>query len=101
MTGAVACGAYIPYHRLRLTEIGSVLGGAETTGCRSVASDDEDTTSMAVEAARNVLRALPRTSAPPSVYFATANPAYLDKTNAAVIHAALVHEQASCPGTKF
>jgi len=51
-----------------------------------VASYDEDTTSMAAEAARAALRGAP---APAAVYFATASPAYLDKTNAAAIHAAL------------
>ncbi|MGV2582925.1 UNVERIFIED_CONTAM: OB-fold domain-containing protein [Mycobacterium avium subsp. hominissuis] len=89
MTGVVACAAYLPYHRLRLSEIESVLGGAQTAGTRSVASYDEDTTSMAVEAARGVLRGIAPVSAPTRVYFATTHPAYLDKTNAAVIHAAL------------
>ncbi|BCO39187.1 hypothetical protein MINTM001_03260 [Mycobacterium paraintracellulare] len=89
MTGVVACAAYLPYHRLRLSEIGSALGGAQPSGTRSVASYDEDTTSMAVAAARSVLRGLPRASAPPRVYFATTQPAYLDKTNASVIHAAV------------
>lgn len=44
---------------------------------------------MAVEAARIAVRGLPRDAAPARVYFATASPPYLDKTNAAVIHAAL------------
>jgi 3-hydroxy-3-methylglutaryl CoA synthase len=44
---------------------------------------------MGVEAARSALRGLPATALPERIYFATANPAYLDKTNAAVIHAAL------------
>ncbi len=85
----MACGAYIPHHRLQLSEISCVLGGAQPRGARSVASYDEDATSMAVEAARTALRGLPPASAPSRVYFATANPPYLDKTNAAVIHAAL------------
>src|SRR5271156_1639955 len=89
VTGVVACAAYVPHRRLQLTEIGSVLGGAQATGSRSVASYDEDTTSMAVEAARIAVRGLPRDAAPARVYFATASPPYLDKTNAAVIHAAL------------
>src|SRR5262245_42655877 len=55
---------------------------------RSVASYDEDTTSMAVEAARAALRAAPAVR-PGALYFATAAPAYLDKTNASAIHAAL------------
>lgn len=89
MNGVVACAAYLPYHRLRLSGIGSVLGGNQSSGIRSVASYDEDTTSMAVEAARALLRGLPPTPRPPRLYFATTQPAYLDKSNAAVIHAAL------------
>src|SRR5262245_43228696 len=43
---------------------------------------------MAVEAARAALRAAPGLR-PSALYFATAAPAYLDKTNASAIHAAL------------
>src|SRR5436309_11023016 len=43
---------------------------------------------MAVEAARAALRSAPAV-APSARYFATATPAYLDKTNASAIHAAL------------
>jgi hydroxymethylglutaryl-CoA synthase len=52
-----------------------------------VASYDEDATTMGVEAARRALgdrQVLPR-----DVWFATAAPTYLDKTNAAALHAAL------------
>src|SRR5438093_10763481 len=42
---------------------------------------------MGVEAARAARRATPVT--PEAIYFATADPAYLDKTNATAIHAAL------------
>jgi 3-hydroxy-3-methylglutaryl CoA synthase/uncharacterized OB-fold protein len=51
-----------------------------------VASYDEDTTTMGVEAARRALRNGDR---PASLAFATTAPAYLDKTNASAIHAAL------------
>ena len=53
-----------------------------------MASHDEDTTTMGVEAARLALRPVP-TAAPEAIWFATATPAYLDKTNATTIHAAL------------
>ena len=52
-----------------------------------MASYDEDTTTMAVEAARNVVRA--GGPAPRAVWLATTTPAYLDKTNATAVHAAL------------
>jgi hydroxymethylglutaryl-CoA synthase len=55
-----------------------------------VASYDEDTTTMGLEAARLALRGL---STPPevsSIWFSSAAPAYLDKTNATTLHAALL-----------
>src|SRR5262245_59920496 len=88
MNGIVAYGSYIPYYRLDRKAIGEALGASAGAGTRAVASYDEDTTSMAVEAARAALRAATGV-APAAVYFATASPAYLDKTNATAIHAAL------------
>jgi len=88
VNGIVAYGAYLPYFRLERKAIGESLGASAGSGTRSVASYDEDTTSMAVEAARAALRAAP-TLRPGALYFATAAPGYLDKTNASAIHAAL------------
>jgi hydroxymethylglutaryl-CoA synthase len=53
-----------------------------------VASHDEDTSTLGVEAARLALRSTPELS-PEALWFSTANPAYLDKTNATILHAAL------------
>jgi len=86
--GIVAWGVYLPYWRLERSAIGAALGGAAGTGTRAVASYDEDTTSMGVEAARRAL-VTPGLPAPGGLLFATANPAYQDKTNATAIHAAL------------
>jgi len=88
VNGIVAYGAYLPYFRLERKAIGESLGASAGSGTRAVASYDEDTTSMAVEAARAALRAAPGLR-PGALYFATAAPAYLDKTNASAIHAAL------------
>ena len=88
MNGIVSYGSYIPYFRLDRKTIGESLGSSAGKGTRAVASYDEDTTSMGVEAARAALRGAPRL-APAALYFATADPAYLDKTNATAIHAAL------------
>jgi hydroxymethylglutaryl-CoA synthase len=88
VNGIVAYGAYLPYFRLERKAIGESLGVSAGSGTRSVASYDEDTTSMAVEAARAALRAAPALR-PRALYFATAAPGYLDKTNASAIHAAL------------
>ncbi|HSE93553.1 MAG TPA: OB-fold domain-containing protein [Methylomirabilota bacterium] len=88
MRGIVGYGAYLPYWKIERKAIGEALGTPPGPGTRAVASYDEDTTSMGVEAARAALRGLAG-PAPEAVYFATTDPAYLDKTNATAIHAAL------------
>jgi hydroxymethylglutaryl-CoA synthase len=70
MKGLLSYAAYLPRHRL---------------GHRVVASFDEDATTMAVAAARSALRA----KTVDHVWMATTSPPYLDKTNAAIVHAAL------------
>jgi hydroxymethylglutaryl-CoA synthase len=94
MNGIVSCGVYLPYHRLERAAIGAALGTSAGRGTRAVASYDEDTTSMAVEAGRRALAHAP-TVRPAALYFATTFPAYLDKTNATAIHAALGLEQSA------
>ena len=86
--GIVGVAGYVPYRRLQRAEVTRVFGRGGGKGGRAVASYDEDTTTMGVEAARLALRAVP-TVAPDAVWLATATPAYLDKTNATTIHAAL------------
>ena len=86
MTGLVSYAAYVPRFRLQHAELAAALGGGGGRGARAVASYDEDTTTMGVEAARRALRNGDR---PASLAFATTAPAYLDKTNATAIHAAL------------
>src|SRR5262249_56403791 len=81
-------GSYVRCRGLERKASAAALGASAGKGTRSVAGYDEDSTSMAVEAARAALRGVPGAS-PAAVYFATATPAYLDKTNAAAIHAAL------------
>lgn len=89
MGGIVSYGAYLPYARLDRAAIGAALGSAPGRGTRAVASYDEDTTSMGVEAARAAVAAAPEGVRAAGLYFATANPAYLDKSNATAIHVAL------------
>jgi hydroxymethylglutaryl-CoA synthase len=89
MGGVIAYGTYLPYHRLDRRRIKDVLGAGGGKGTRAVASYDEDTTSMGVEAARLALATLPDRRAVEQLFFATATPAYADKTNATAIHAAL------------
>lgn len=84
--GITAYAVYVPRHRLQRAEIAAALEVRAGRGARVVASYDEDSTTLAVEAARPVVAA----GAPPGhLFFATTSPAYLDKANASAIHAAL------------
>src|SRR5688572_21470604 len=86
--GIVGAGAYLPRRRLDRRAIAAVAGGGGGTGTRTVASYDEDTTTMGVEAARAALAPLQATPLD-GLWFSTVAPAYADKTNATAIHAAL------------
>ena len=88
MRGIIASGAYIPHRRLDRSEITALFGKGGGKGTRAVAGHDEDTTTMGAEAARNALRDAGDVSVD-AVWFSTSTPAYLEKTNAAAIHAAL------------
>jgi 3-hydroxy-3-methylglutaryl CoA synthase/uncharacterized OB-fold protein len=91
--GIVAAGVYVPERRLERGAIAAALGTPPAPGTRSVAAYDEDSTTMGVEAARNALAGLPVALAPRRLLFATAGPAYLEKTNATAIHAALALDE--------
>jgi hydroxymethylglutaryl-CoA synthase len=85
--GILAASAYVPYRRLDRAAISEFTGAAPAKGQRSVASYDEDTTTMGFEAARRAIGS--NQPALDALWFATAEPAYLEKTNATAIHAAL------------
>ena len=87
MRGILGWGVHVPYRRLDRTAIAPVAGGGGGKGFRAAASYDEDSATMAVEAARLVLRGA--AVAPRALWFATTTPTYLDKTNATAVHAAL------------
>ncbi|ANQ75863.1 MULTISPECIES: OB-fold domain-containing protein [Rhodococcus] len=86
--GITSYGTYLPRHRVSLAEIASAGGASGGRGERVAASFDEDSTTMAVEAARAAL-AGGTDQDPRSLYLATTSPAYADKTNAVAVHAAL------------
>lgn len=87
MRGILNVAAYVPTGRLDRSTIRPLVGQGGGKGTRAVASYDEDTTTMGVEAARLALRDADTT--PSALWFSTVAPAYLDKTNATAIHAAL------------
>ncbi|MCU1466885.1 MAG: 3-hydroxy-3-methylglutaryl CoA synthase [Actinomycetia bacterium] len=89
MRGIISAGGYVPFRRLQRSEIAKTFGSGGGKGTRSVASYDEDTTTMGVEAARLALRSAPDGVRPSALWFSTASPAYLDKNNASTLHAAL------------
>src|ERR1044071_9368471 len=70
MRGIVGYGAYLPYWRIERKVIAEALGTSGGSGTRAVASYDEDTTSIGVEAGRAAPRgrggrAAPRGPFPP------------------------------------
>jgi 3-hydroxy-3-methylglutaryl CoA synthase len=87
--GIVSWGSYLPYWRLQRSAIAGVLGSGGGKGTRAVASHDEDTTTLGVEAGRQALAVGPGPSAVQDLFFSTPDPGYLDKTSATTLHAAL------------
>jgi 3-hydroxy-3-methylglutaryl CoA synthase len=87
--GILAAGAYLPHGRLDRSTIAAFVGSGGGKGTRTVASYDEDTTTMGFEAARLAVRSAPAGLMPDALWFSTVTPAYVDKTNATAIHAAL------------
>jgi 3-hydroxy-3-methylglutaryl CoA synthase/uncharacterized OB-fold protein len=87
MVGITSYGSYVPYRRLKRAAIAQVLGIPAGKGERAVASFDEDSVSMAVEAARDALRAV-STADIRTLFFATTTPPYAEKLNAALVGAA-------------
>jgi 3-hydroxy-3-methylglutaryl CoA synthase/uncharacterized OB-fold protein len=84
--GIVGYHAYLPAYRLGRDEI-AAAAGASARGTRCVAGYDEDTTTLGVAAALPVVSG--REGSVGSVWLATTDPVYADKTNATAVHAAL------------
>jgi hydroxymethylglutaryl-CoA synthase len=86
VAGIVGYHAYLPVYRLQRGEIAAAVGSS-AQGVRCVAGYDEDSTTLGVAAALPVVRG--REPAVGSVWLATTDPVYADKTNATTVHAAL------------
>jgi len=90
MSGGIAAwGTYLPYWRLQRSAIAGTLGSGGGRGTRAVASYDEDTTTLGVEAGRRALATGPGAGAVQDLFLSTPDPGYLDKTSATTVHAAL------------
>src|ERR1700730_9717259 len=85
-TGIVGYPPYLPGYRPQRSEIAAAVG-ASARGERCVAGHDEDSTTLGVAAALPAVRGRERGVG--SVWFATTDPVYVDKTNATAVHAAL------------
>jgi 3-hydroxy-3-methylglutaryl CoA synthase/uncharacterized OB-fold protein len=86
MAGILAVSAYVPRYRLPREVIAKEWGGTPGPGERAVANHDEDSLTMAVNAATALLHPGGR---PEAVYFATTSPSYAEKQGAATIAAVL------------
>src|SRR4051812_11539501 len=87
MRGIVGWGIHLPHRRLDRPQIAPVTRAGGGKGTRTVESYDEDTTTMAVAAARAAVRGVDEPVR--GLWLATTSPAYADKTNATAVHAAL------------
>ena len=85
MRGILGWATYLPARRLDRSQIGAFVGQGGGKGTRTVASYDEDSTTMAVAAAQ----ALGAPDGVDQLLLATTSPAYAEKTNATAVHAAL------------
>lgn len=86
MVGITSYGAYVPIYRLSRAELAKMWGGS-SKGERSVANCDEDSITMAVEAAVDCLKGIDRSSVD-GLYFASTSPPYRLKQSASIIAAA-------------
>ncbi|MEO8603346.1 MAG: OB-fold domain-containing protein [bacterium] len=87
MAGIVAYGSYVPRYRLAREVIAKEWGHASMGGEKAVAGHDEDSLTLAINAA---LHALPEGGAGlDAIYFATTTPPYREKQSATTVAAVL------------
>ena len=86
--GIALCGSYLPKYRLDRGLIAANWGRSSLGGERTVANNDEDAITMAVEAARNCLRGREREEIG-GLFLATTSAPYKEKMNSAVMASAL------------
>ena len=84
MVGITSYGAYIPWHRLDRTNFVKAWGGFGVPGERSVAYYDEDSVTMAVEAAMDCMDGLDPAKVD-GLYFATTSSPYKEKQCSSII----------------
>jgi len=85
--GIKSFGAYIPVYRLSASELARAWGGRGGRGEIAVANYDEDSITMAVEAAIDCLNGMDL-AIPDGLYFASTTPPYSEKLSASIVAAA-------------
>ena len=88
MAGIESFGAYIPIYRLSRDEIARAWGERSAGGEKSIANYDEDSLTMAVEAATDCLTGIDRKQID-ALYFASTTVPYRDKQIASILAVAL------------
>jgi hydroxymethylglutaryl-CoA synthase len=78
MLGIRSCGAYIPYYRLSRSEMARTWAGPALSGERAVANEDEDSITMAVEAAFDCTKGIDSTEID-GLFFASTTSPYKEK----------------------
>src|SRR5262249_24098128 len=86
MAGILAAAASLPRYRLPRALIAAEWGGAAAPGEKAVANHDEDSVTLAVNAAVGLGAVAERADA---VFFATTTSPYIEKQGAATIAAVL------------
>jgi hydroxymethylglutaryl-CoA synthase len=86
MVGITSAGAYVPIYRLGRDEIARMWGGRSIGGARAVAGYDEDSVTMAVVAALEVMKR--GGSDIDGLFLATTTAPYREKMSAAIVAAA-------------
>ena len=87
MAGIVAYGSYVPFYRLSRSEIGKAWGKSGGAGEKAIAGSDEDSITLATEAALACLKGIDHHEVD-SLYFASTRPPYAQKQSASIISAA-------------
>lgn len=84
MAGIVSYGAYVPIYRMSRETLNTVWGSGAGPGERAVASSDEDSLTLAVEAVIDCITGRERQSVD-GLYFASTTPPFREKQCASII----------------
>lgn len=86
--GIKSIGAYLPYHYMTRSALSGAWGGRGGKGEKAIADVDEDSITMAVEAAMGCFRYVDRYNIS-ALYFATTTAPYAEKSNSSLISVAV------------